>query len=172
MGKEDIDLNLAVQIIFSFSKWKTEAVKAHLGVMRSTRSMRPALLLWMYSACLPGALQLSRKESSSVPCSGSSSSVAFFFPSQNSHICASDWLELHQFIYMGCLSERGSHHLCLWTQAVMRLYTLLEMSSLFLIVFGFFLFKEPHWSPLYPLMCPTGNSPVFKSTICCTKAYS
>lgn len=42
----------------------------------------------------------------------------------------------------------------------------------FWLFFGFFLFKEPHWSPLYPLMCPTGNSPVFKSTICCTKAYS
>lgn len=172
MGKEDIDLNLAVQIIFSFSKWKTEAVKAHLGVMRSTRSMRPALLLWMYSACLPGALQLSRKESSSVPCSGSSSSVAFFFPSQNSHICASDWLELHQFItWAACLREVVI--ICVfehkpWWDCTPCLKCLL----FFWLFFGVFLFKEPHWSPLYPLMCPTGNSPVFKSTICCTKAYS
>lgn len=30
MGKEDTDLSLAVQITFSFSKWRTEAINAHL----------------------------------------------------------------------------------------------------------------------------------------------
>lgn len=85
-----------------------------------------------------GLYSSQEKRAVQLHCSGSSSSVAFFFPSQNSHICASDWLELHRFIYMGCLSERGSHHLCLWKQALMRLYTLLEMSYLFLIVLVFF----------------------------------
>lgn len=30
MGKEDTDLNLVVQINFSFSNWKAEAINAHL----------------------------------------------------------------------------------------------------------------------------------------------
>lgn len=46
-------------------------------------------------------------------------------------------LGLHQFICMGCLSERGSHHLCLWRQALIRIYTLLAISSLFWF-WGFF----------------------------------
>lgn len=32
MGKEDLDLNLVIQIIFSFSKWKTEVINAHVEV--------------------------------------------------------------------------------------------------------------------------------------------
>jgi len=33
MGKENVDLNLVVHILFSNSVWKTEATNTHLEVM-------------------------------------------------------------------------------------------------------------------------------------------
>lgn len=69
MGKEDIDLNLVIEIIFSFSKWKTEAINAHVEVRGLPCE---ALGLWdepYFSECtlhVPQGLCGSLEKSSSI----------------------------------------------------------------------------------------------------------
>lgn len=99
MGKENVDLNLVVRILFSASLWKTEATDAHLEVMGLPWE---ALALWDKTYFSGRSLRVPQglcgpqeKEAVQLHCS------SFCFPSQTSHIRASGWPWITYVPYYG-----------------------------------------------------------------------